>query len=204
MFKYQLKKSTPTRQRLVEAALYLFWKQGYNATGMAEILAQSRVNSGSFYHFFKSKDDLLLAVLQLYIETLHPIVIDPVFATTDDPVERIFGVLSFYRQNLMATGCTYGCPIGRLALEIPPEQATVYRLLSDNFDGWTAAIQRCLDDLGDRLPHPVDKATLAQFVLTVMEGGVMQARAHRNLAPFDASVQHLRSYFNLLLASAIG
>jgi hypothetical protein len=37
-----------------------------------------------------------------------------------------------------------------------------------------------------------------------MEGGVMQARAHRNLAPFDASVQHLRNYFNLLLVNAIG
>jgi TetR/AcrR family transcriptional regulator, transcriptional repressor for nem operon len=199
-----MKKRNKTRQRLVESALYLFWKQGYAATGMAEILSHAKVNSGSFYHFFPSKEDLLIAVLQLYVETLHPIVMDPVFTTTPDPVERIFGVLSFYRQNLIATGCTYGCPIGRLALEIPEEKAAIHRLLSDNFDGWTAAIHACLDDLGDRLPHPVDKATLAQFVLTVMEGGVMQARAHRNLAPFDASVQHLRNYFNLLMASAIG
>ena len=80
----------------------------------------------------------------------------------------------------------------------------MHRLISDYFDAWTAVIQRCLDGLGDRLPHPVDKATLAQFVLAVMEGGIMQARAHRNVAPFDASVQHLRNYFNLLLSSAIG
>ena len=171
---------------------------------MAEILTQSKVNSGSFYHFFKSKDDLLLAVLQQHTETLNPTILDPVFATSDDPVERIFSILNVYRQNLIATGCSYACPIGRLALEIPTEQTAVHRLLSDYFDAWTAAIQRCLDELGDRLPHPVDKATFAQFVLTVMEGGVMQTRAHRNLAPFDASVQHLRNYFNLLLASAIG
>jgi TetR/AcrR family transcriptional repressor of nem operon len=199
-----LKLLHPARQRLVETGLYLFWKQGYAATGMAAILAQSKVNSGSFYHFFKSKDDLLLAALQRHIETLNPTIIDPIFTTTSDPIERIFRMLSVYRQNLIATGCAYACPVGRLALEVPPERAAVHSLLSDYFDVWTAAVQRCLDDLGDRLPHPVDKATLAQFVLTVMEGGIMQARAHRNLAPFDASVQHLRNYFNLLLASAIG
>jgi len=106
--------------------------------------------------------------------------------------------LDFYRRNLIATGCTYGCPIGRLALEIPEEQFHVHKRLADNFDGWTAAIEKCLDDARDRLPADLDRKTLSQFVLTVMEGGVMQSRAHRNLAPFDASVEHLRNYFRLL------
>jgi hypothetical protein len=44
----------------------------------------------------------------------------------------------------------------------------------------------------------MDCASLSRFVLTVMEGGVMQARAHRSLVPFDASVEHLRAYFKLL------
>ena len=137
-------------------------------------------------------------MLRLYAATLGPVVMDPVFAETDDPVERVFGVLGFYRRNLIATGCTYGCPIGRLALEIGEEQAAVHRLLSDNFDGWTAAVESCLKDAGERLPAELDRGSLAQFVLTVTEGGVMQARAHRSLAPFDASVEHLRNYFRLL------
>jgi len=87
-----------------------------------------------------------------------------------------------------------------LALEIGEEQTEVHRLLSDNFDGWTAAVESCLKDAGKRLPPETDLASLAQFVLTVMEGGVMQARAHRSLAPFDASVGHLRTYFELLEA----
>jgi TetR/AcrR family transcriptional regulator, transcriptional repressor for nem operon len=187
-----------TRQRLVEAALYLFWKNGYSATGMAEILARAKVKPGSLYYFFKTKEELLIAVLRLYVETLHPVVMDPVFAETDDPIERIFGVLGFYRRNLIATGCTYGCPIGRLALEIGEEQVEVHKLLSDNFDGWTAAVESCLKEAASRLPADLDTASLSRFVLTVMEGGVMQARAQRSLAPFDASVAHLRNYFQLL------
>src|SRR5579863_9672122 len=190
----------PTRQRLVEAALFLFWQRGYTATGMAEILKRAKANSGSFYYFFKTKEELLLAVLEFYIESLQPVVMQPVFSAIEDPLERIFGVLEFYRRNLIATGCTYGCPIGRLALEIPEEQFRVHKRLADNFDGWSAAIEKCLEDARDRIPENVNLKTLSKFVLTVMEGGVMQARAHRAVEPFDASVEHLREYFRLLIA----
>jgi AcrR family transcriptional regulator len=188
----------PTRDRLVETALYLFWLQGYAATGIAQILERSEVNAGSFYHFFKRKEDLLLAVLQLYVDSLDSVIVAPVRDRYADPVDRVFGILDFYRRNLIATGCTYGCPIGRLALEIPPEQADVHRRLADNFDGWTNAVEKCLEDARDRFPPRTDLGSLATFVLTVMEGGVMQARAQRNIGPFDASVDHLRDYFRRL------
>jgi AcrR family transcriptional regulator len=189
-----------TRDRLVETALYLFWLQGYAATGIAQILERSEANAGSFYHFFKRKEDLLLAVLQLYIDSLDSVIVAPLRDRYADPIDRVFGILDFYRRNLIATGCTYGCPIGRLALEIPPEQADVHRRIADNFDGWTAAVEQCLDDARDRFPPGTDLGTLATFVLTVMEGGVMQARAQRNIGPFDASVDHLRDYFRRLTA----
>ncbi len=191
-----IKKSTP--DRLVESALYLFWLQGYAATGIAQILEKAEANAGSFYHFFKRKEDLLLAVLQLYIDSLDSVVVGPVLDRYSDPVERVFGILAFYRRNLISTGCTYGCPIGRLALEIPQEQVDVHRRLADNFDGWTAAVEKCLEDARDRFPEGTDLQTLSTFVLTVMEGGVMQSRAHRDIRPFDASVEHLRDYFRLL------
>jgi TetR/AcrR family transcriptional regulator, transcriptional repressor for nem operon len=187
-----------TRQRLIEAAVFLFWENGYAGTGVAEILARADVNSGSFYHFFKSKEALLLAVLDWYLMGLEPFVMRPAFDQSPDPIERVFAVLAFYRQNLLKTDCTYGCPIGRLALEIPEDRTEVHHLLAANFDGWTGAIEVCLEAAGDRLPPDLDRASLSQFVLTVMEGGVMQSRAHRHIDPFDASVRHLRRYFELL------
>jgi TetR/AcrR family transcriptional repressor of nem operon len=194
--------TTPeTRERLIDAAVFLFWQNGYAATGVAEILARAKVNSGSFYHFFRSKEALLLAVLDWYVRGLEPFVMQPAFAQSPDPIERVFAVLAFYRQNLIKTGCTYGCPIGRLALEIPENRSDVHHLLAANFDGWTAAIETCLDAARDRLPPDLDRASLSQFVLTVMEGGVMQSRAHRRIGPFDASVRHLRRYFELLTQS---
>src|SRR3954447_6027502 len=106
-----------TRDRLLDSARYLFWEKGYAATGMAELLGRAQANSGSFYHFFASKEALLLAVLEGYLEGLGPAVVDPAFAKHRDPIARIFAILEGYRERLLGTECRYGCPLGRLALE---------------------------------------------------------------------------------------
>ena len=187
------REAPPTRKRIVEAALYLFWLQGYAATGVSDILDRARANSGSFYYFFKTKEALLLAVLETYIQLLMPAVMNPVFSEIRDPVERIFGIMGFYRQNLLATGCTYGCPIGRLALELDPENAPAHALIAQNFTAWREAVEACVLDAG--IPQAGD---VAAFVLTVMEGAVMQSRAYRSLEPYDACVRQLRLHLNAL------
>src|SRR5579859_2723829 len=64
-------KSPPTtRDRLIDSARFLFWERGFAGTSMAELLAHAQVNSGSFYHFFDSKEALLRAVLEQYSELL--------------------------------------------------------------------------------------------------------------------------------------
>jgi TetR/AcrR family transcriptional regulator, transcriptional repressor for nem operon len=188
-----------SRRRLVDAALILFATQGYHATSVAEILARARVNAGSLYYFFQSKEALLHAVLERYLTSLDAIVIGPVSERVVDPIDRIFGVLEFYRNNLLATDLTYGCPIGRLALEMPDDDATTRALVAANFTAWRAAIEVFIRQAGRRFAARVDPASLAQYVLTVMEGAVMQARTHRDIAYFDAPVLELRRHFRTLL-----
>jgi TetR/AcrR family transcriptional repressor of nem operon len=189
-----------TRERLIEAALRLFWEKGYANTSMSELLSAAKANSGSFYHFFSSKEDLLLAVLDRYVALLHPALLGPAWEGVDDPIERIFALLARYRLSILQTDCTFGCPIGRLALEIGPEQEEVHRRLAKNFDGWTAAVRECLERAADRLPPDTDRERLSKFVLAVMEGGVMLSRSHRDVKPFDQAVSELRAYFNRLLS----
>jgi TetR/AcrR family transcriptional regulator, transcriptional repressor for nem operon len=191
-----------TKDRLVDTALYLFWKQGYQATSIADILAHAHVNAGSLYYFFKTKQALLHAVLERYLAGLEPIVTGPVAARVTDPIDRVFGVLEFYRQNLLSTNLTYGCPIGRLALEILDDDETTRRLIAANFTAWTAAVESWIRQARPQLAARADAAALAQFVLTVMEGAVMQARTHRDIAYFDASVRQLRRYFDTLKRKA--
>ena len=62
-----MKKGEESRQRLIECAAELFWKNGYSATGISEILKQTDLPKGSFYFYFKSKDDLATAVTEYTI-----------------------------------------------------------------------------------------------------------------------------------------
>jgi AcrR family transcriptional regulator len=191
--------TSSTRDRLIDSARYLFWERGFAGTSMAELLAHAGVNSGSFYHFFDSKEALLRAVLQQYADLLRPIVVDPAFAAATEPIERIFAILAGYRERILATECKYGCPIGRLALEIDPENAPAHALIARNFQGWIEAVRECLGEMKHSLPSGTDLDALATFVLVTMEGGVMLSRSYRSVEPFDDAVAQLREHFKLLL-----
>lgn len=193
-----------TRDRLIGAAMDLFWEKGYGSTSIADILQRAGANSGSLYHFFQTKQDLLVAVLDRYHEGIGPMLLEPAWEGVADPLDRVFALLDRYRYFLVETDCFYGCPIGSLALELHEPDPPVRERLASNFGNWVAAIERCLNEAGDRLPAELDRSALAQFVLTTMEGGVMQARTLRSLEPYDASVSQLRGYFDLLLDRAAG
>jgi len=183
-------------------AMRLFWEKGYGSTSIADILKAAGANSGSLYHFFPSKQDILLAVLDTYHCGIYPMLLAPAWQGIDDPLERVFALLARYRQLIIDSDCFYGCPIGSLALELHEPDLPVRERLAANFEAWTGAIRECLDAAETRLPPSLDRDALAQFVLSAMEGGVMQARTHRDVAKFDASVAQLRNYFQQLQRAA--
>jgi AcrR family transcriptional regulator len=109
-----MKKGEESRQRLIECAAELFWKNGYSATGISEILKQTGLPKGSFYFYFKSKDDLATAVTEYY----QKILLEQFRSSSqgndwESFIEEIFDYL-FGR----ATGQTFaGCPYAVMGME---------------------------------------------------------------------------------------
>ena len=190
---------TDTRSRLVAVASRLFWERGYHATGIAEVVREAGVFVGSLYHFFPTKQHLLAAVLEQYRTGIDEALLQPAWAGVQDPIERIFALLARYRAALVATKCFYGCPIGSLATELREPDPTIRELLAANFREWTGAVERCLAAAAPSLSGGVNIRALSHMVLSVMEGGVMQARTHRSLEAFDAGVTCLRDYLGRLI-----
>ena len=190
-----------TRARIVETAARLFHEQGFAATGVSTILREANVLSGSLYHFFPGKDSLLDAVLDRYLERLDPDLLARARAATRDPVERVFALLDLYRQGMAMTGCTMGCPIGNLALEVGDSHDEARKKIEQNFVNWSSAVSGWLAEAADRFPAGTDFDALGRFVLVVMEGAIMQVRARKAVAPFEAAVRSLRDYFEHLMIS---
>ncbi len=189
----------PTRDRLVFAAMRLFGEKGYLSTSVQDILREANANAGSLYHAFPTKQDVLVAVLDLYRQGIEPMLLAPAWEGVDDPIERVFALLALYRRAIVDTDCAYGCPIGSLALELHDADPIVRERLAENFTGWVDAVEQCFRDAAHRLRPGTDCRGLAELALNVMEGGVMQARTYRDVAPFDRAVAQFRDYIDALL-----
>lgn len=117
-----MKKGEESRQRLIECAAELFWKNGYSATGISEILKQTGLPKGSFYFYFKSKDDLAAAVAEYY----QKILLEQFQSSSqgndwESFIEEIFDYL-FGR----ATGQTFaGCPYAVMGMETALSKPTL-------------------------------------------------------------------------------
>ena len=185
-----------TRDRIVQAAIELFWRKGYGSTSIADILETAKVNSGSLYYFFKGKQELLVAVLEAYRDGIGPMLLEPAWGEIEDPVEKVFALLGTYRRLLVETDHSYGCPIGSLALELHEPDPEVRELIAANFASWTDAVRGCLEQAG--IARSTDTKALAELVLTVMEGAVMQTRTYRDIGYYDRAVDQLRRYIDCL------
>ena len=194
--------ASDTRNRILSVAARLFEALGFEGTAVAAILREADVNSGSLYHFFPSKEALLVAVLEKYVEVLEPALLAAADRAADDPIEKVFALLELYRGRLLVSDFSRGCPVGDLSLEIAGRFPEARHLVDAYFVSWTDRVETWLEAAGERLPSRTDRHALAAHVLSVLQGGVMQARVATSIAPFDDSVSQLRLLVNLLATQA--
>lgn len=190
--------ASDTRDRILSVAARLFEAGGFEGTAVAAILREAGVNSGSLYHFFSSKEDLLVAVLEKYVATLEPALLGAADRAADDPLEKVFALVELYRGRLLVSGFERGCPVGDLSLEIGARVPEARRLVDTYFRTWTNRAAGWLGIAGSGLKPEVDRDAMAVHLLSTLQGAIMQARAAQSIEPFDDSMSQLRLLLTLL------
>lgn len=191
-------RQTQTRDRLVETAAELFWNQGYAQTGVSSIMKQARATSGSFYHFFPTKEDLLVAVLDLVSDRLESEVLGPAEADSDDPAQRIERVIEAYARSAETNGSPLGLPLGNLVSELGSSHEVARRRTSDLMEGLVARIDDWLVDGSGRPSRQSDRRGLATGVVAILEGAAVMAMAQRNREPVDTGAEQIRLLLGVL------
>jgi TetR/AcrR family transcriptional repressor of nem operon len=138
-----------TRQRLLDTAEKLFYARSYEDVGVQEICQEAGVKKGSFYHFFPSKRDLTLAILDASWKRYRETMLAQVFARDVPPLKRIERLLdSQYRHHKAVkdeTGQVLGCPYGNLAGEMSTQDEVIRGRLKRIFRDLEAPIEEVLD-----------------------------------------------------------
>lgn len=179
-----------TRERLLEHGAELFNSQGYNTTGINAIVQAAGVPKGSFYHYFASKQDFGLAVIDRFDAHYRNKLGAALDAPHTPPLDRLRRYLeSGMREMIDADFCS-GCLIGNLGQELAGRAPAFRRRLEQVFSGWAARFTACLDEARQRgdITSAATNRELAEFLLSGWEGALMRAKVTHSTAPLQAFI----------------
>jgi len=170
-----------TKQRLLDTAEKLFYARSYEDVGVQEICQAAGVKKGSFYHFFPSKRDLTLAILDASWNRFRETMLAQVFARDIPPLERIERLLDSQYHHHKAvkdkTGQVMGCPYGNLAGEMSTQDEGIRERLKRIFRDLEAPIEEVLEEAmaaGDLAE--LDSRATAGAMVAYLEGLTLMAK----------------------------
>jgi Transcriptional regulator len=177
-----------TKHRIIEAGATLMHQNGYTGTGIQEVLTACGVPKGSFYHYFKSKEDFALAVVDYHAERMLTLT-DDLFANTAlGPLDRLRHFFQLMIDRL--ADCEHplgrsGCPIGNLVQELAPSTPAMRERLDQVMTGMEIRMAMALrqaHDLGE-IPARLDPDETARFISSSWQGAILRAKAAGDVSP---------------------
>lgn len=177
-----------TRQRIIDTAGRLFKKQGYHATGLNQILAESKSPKGSMYfHFPGGKEQLAAEALdRSAAELLHGF--DFALEHSEGPAEAVIAVAAHLAEGLTRSQFADGCPISTVALEAAATSEPVRLSCRAGFDSWIAVFAKRLAAEGI---EPDSAEELATMTVMSLEGALILSRVRRDTAPLHTAAARL-------------
>ena len=176
-----------TKQRLITAGLRLLLERGYHAVGVQELLTETDVPKGSFYHHLTSKEDFALQVIDAYQANVHALL----DATLEDrrrpPLVRVRAFFDGVRQAYEAEGYL-GCLLGGLGQELSGANELFRRKIEGCVASIAGRLAQCLEEAraaGD-LPPGIDARAMAELLVNAWEGAALRSRLVRSRRPLDA------------------
>jgi TetR/AcrR family transcriptional repressor of nem operon len=158
------------------------YAQSYEAVSVDELCAAAGVNKSSFYHFFSSKQHLVLVALESQWQRIEETFLKPAFVDHLPPQEQIMRFFELVQESQHAqkqrSGHIYGCPIGNLTLEMSTLDEVIRERAVRIFQQWLGYFERMLRRAKEQglVPATLDIALTAQALTAYFEGVLLLAK----------------------------
>ncbi len=188
-----------TREGIIRKGAELIHARGYNATGIQQILQVSGIPKGSFYFYFKSKEDFGLAVIDHFTAMISDDFRRYLNDTAYPPLRRLERLFEYYQAAFIQTGGALGCPIGNLSLELADANDRLREHLKTVIESLIDQIAFCLEEArrDKSLPDSLNSADSARFIFHGFEGAVMHMKVLKNIEPFQVFKRCLQDYLKI-------
>lgn len=190
-------KGSVNRQRIVAAADRLFYSRGYNQTSFSDISDETGIPRGNFYYYFKTKEDILAAVVDSRLDTFRQM-LETCNAASVDPRERLLMFASMPLQNEEQV-IQYGCPIGTLSSELVKQQhqdvsKSLFTAVFDLLRNW------CIEQF-TALGFGKRAKDLSMDLLAMLQGITVMSNVYGDHEFLHRSTKDVQSWINKLTAN---
>lgn len=184
------------RDKLVQAASRLIQQQGYARTTLAEIAEAGGVPLGSVYYYFKTKDEVLVAIIDRRVRGLRHLLVDA--TESAGPTERLEALIQIWVTD-KDIDTLYGCPIGSLCYELAKQceasSATTAKPLK--------FLLQWAEEQFRQLGHGEESPAHALHLITVLQGASLIANAVNNPAVILQETDHLKTWLKNLIDPSV-
>jgi len=189
-----------TREEIIRKGAELIHVQGFNATGLQQILQAANIPKGSFYFYFKSKEDFGMQVIDYFNAMINEIFKKYLSDKEIPPMKRLENLFDCFANIFQKSGFTLGCPIGNLSLELADTNERLRLHLEGVIEKLVAQLESCLKEAqaDGSLPVTLNAADMAHFIFDGFEGAVLHMKVVKSIEPFHAFRNNLLGYLKYI------
>lgn len=187
------------KQEIISITREVIHSKGYQSTTISDILYAADIGKGQFYHYFSSKYDLGLAVVEDLIQEWDSQLLIGILQTPEEPETKLNKMLDWAITFHAEMEAKQGCPIGNLAIEMSEHDEAFRVRIQDFFNRWFQAIEAVLDDMKsqNKLDASIDIEKSAQTIVATIEGGILLMKNQQNINLLNNVFAMIRTQFNL-------
>lgn len=176
--------------KLISTAADLVYKQGWNATGINQILGEAQVPKGSFYYYFQSKEDLGVAIIKHHSEQFEQIYSKTIL---NDTLTGRQGIENYFLEAIAqfkANGLRWGCPVGSFSNEVADTTAKIADACREFMTRFFAVLQSSIErgQKDGSIKAKQDSMTLALELTAIWQGALLCMKTLRSNVPLEVAI----------------
>jgi TetR/AcrR family transcriptional repressor of nem operon len=189
-----------SKTRLLDAALYVIRAKGYSATRVEDICEAAGLTKGSFFHHFKSKEDLALEAAEHFASFGDRIFSTAPYRSLPDPVNRLLGYVDFRKAILKGEFPEFTCLLGTMVQETYETHPLIRQACEQGIAAHAATLEadiaEAIRKCGIRAEWTAE--SLALYTQAVLQGAFILAKAKQDPEVAADCLDHLRRYLEML------
>ena len=176
-----------TKEHIIEIGMDLISKKGYGNVGLKEILEKSGVPKGSFYYYFKSKEDFGVHVVEQYSIDSTQLIKSYLLDTSRSPLERLMTFFKDTRDVYTQKDFSEGCLLGNCSLELGDLNRNISNQVIIGMGQWQDLFEQCIREGQEdqSIANQTDAKVLADFIFNSWEGALLRMKVNKTITPIN-------------------